>query len=272
MSTFDEDEASVEDSTPREGVVISYPVATYRIAIGDQDLVIDGNTYTATTSDRDALSASMSGDSQDMVLNIPCSHPIVKRWFANGVPPRLVTAVLYRKQAGGESRRMFGGSVMGVSVNDHMASLQIKTKLSQIATIRIPVITAGRDCPHVLYDDNCRVDREDFVVDSTIVHVAGRVVTVASMGAHPDSWAKYGEFWHTFSGEKVSISEHSGNTLTLQYGLNSMKEGQAVKVFAGCGRNFLDDCVAKFSNPHNFGGFPNLPIKNPMKWRIFTIR
>jgi hypothetical protein len=41
-----------------------------------------------------------------------------------------------------------------------------------------------------------------------------------------------------------------------------MEVGNTISAFPGC-RRTIDDCVNKFNNLDNFGGFPHSPGRNP---------
>jgi hypothetical protein len=61
------------------------------------------------------------------------------------------------------------------------------------------------------------------------------------------------------------IVDHQGEVLKMRYQLPGTSVGDviSVTVWPGCDRSF-DTCVNKFGNAANYGGFPYIPLNNPV--------
>lgn len=264
MSTFAEDEASVEDSEPREGIEINTGIARYRIALGTRSVVIDGFTYNPEPAARGEVGVSASGDSRELIISLPMSHAVCRRYMAGGVPPRQILVNVWRKQLrSGEVEQVWSGYVTSMAPSGHVGNFRVPSRSADTFERRLPTITAGKSCPHILFDANCRVVRADFTVTTTAATVAGRVVTVAGMGGHPDAWAEFGELIHTASGERMTVQSQDGNVVTMQLPIYELQAGDEVQVAAGCDHTIGTGCRDKFDNVANFGGQPDPPTTNP---------
>lgn len=267
MTTYAEDEASVESSQPREAIEIRVNLlSVHRIATGTRDIVINGQTYTAGPSAREEVKLATSENQTDLVIRLPMKHAVPRRWLSLGSPPKVVTVDVYRAQlVSGGYERIWNGYVTSLSATDNnaVALLRVPSRATAMLDRRLPSTTVGRGCPHLLYDRNCRVDRAGFTQNATVTDVQGRQIKVSTMGAHPDDWATFGELLHVSTGERMTVSSQIGTTITMQAAIAEIVVGDAVQVFAGCPHD-ITSCNSIFSNRVNFGGFPHLNTVNPV--------
>jgi uncharacterized phage protein (TIGR02218 family) len=152
--------------------------------------------------------------------------------------------------------------------SNHVAKLLVPARLSRALRRRVPTITGGRLCPHILYDRNCRVVKDDFKLVSTVTYVSGRIVRIVE--PYPDGFAKWGELKHVLSGESVTVMDQTTTGsgpytvhITVQLPINGVQVGHQVELYAGCAHT-IAACRTKFDNVANFGGFPNMPFINVM--------
>jgi uncharacterized phage protein (TIGR02218 family) len=122
-----------------------------------------------------------------------------------------------------------------------------------------------RQCPHALYDWNCRAPKETFAVTGTLDAVLGIHVNSPAFDAYPDGWFTNGfmEF-PLYDGvlERRAIINHIGPTLALLGTTQGIEVGMMITAYPGCNRT-SSDCLTKFNNLANFGGFEHLPGKSP---------
>lgn len=261
--SFEIDEMGVQTSQPREAYAITTPAETYRLASGVHDVTIDGNVYTASPVSRASIVVPNAGGSGDLSFTLPVSHAVPQRVLELGVPPRSISVVVYRQQAtSGESEAIWRGVVTSMACTGNLAEFRVASRLDRLKARRLPTISFSRICPHILYDNQCTVARASFTVSTTVAIANGRVVSVASMSGNPDGWATHGEILHVASGERMTIADQTGTSLTLQLPLVGIATGDAVQIFAGCDHQ-NNTCRDKFDNISHFGGFPQLPTINP---------
>jgi uncharacterized phage protein (TIGR02218 family) len=126
----------------------------------------------------------------------------------------------------------------------------------------------GRACPHVLYSSGlrkCNAVKLSFSATANLSSVDDAVIQSATFALQPDGYYAGGDFeWQAEGGrlEYRGIRRHEGNEIELTHGIPDLVAGEDVIVAAGCAHD-LETCDSKFANSANYGGFPNIPRKNP---------
>jgi hypothetical protein len=266
--TFFADESGAESSIPREGIEITMLNNVYRLATGTRPIVLDGDTYDVHPASRGELETSIAGvfgNGGQLMINLPMAHAVPQRWMAGGVPPSNIRVRVLRKQVtSGEVEHVWFGSATAMTISGQMAQLAVPSDLARAMARRLPTITVGRNCPHMLYDaSTCKADRSTKLVNAVVSTLSGRVIKVSSVGGHVDQWMRGGEFVHVASGERMTILDQTGLTLTLQLPIYELRVGATLQLYAGC-THAISYCGAVFANVANFGGMPLLPRNNPM--------
>jgi hypothetical protein len=263
--SFDTDEKSAEDSRPREfyEITIGDPVVTtYRIASGARDLVVTINSvpnvhFPASAVARSEISPSSSSRPKELSLMLPVTHPLAKRWALLGSPPYKVTVTVRRLQVtSGEIETLWVGRIHSMNVDNSVAKFRVPSRASEMFLKVIPTVTAGRECPHILYDSMCRVLRTGsgpgglaHKVTTTVQSVNGREVFTNLLSTdRQGTWALNGELLHLATGERQTIRRAAA-------------QGDSIEVYAGCPKT-IDICQSRFANKNNFGGFNRMPTKN----------
>lgn len=278
-------EESEQDSSPRELVQITHGSTTYRIATGTRDISYGGNVYTATAASRGELGVTTTTDPEkELTITLPIDHAFVRRYLQQGVPPRQITATVLRYYSASVVEQLWVGEITAMSVDDRNteATFRVPSRLGQSLVRRLPTITAGRLCPHMLYDDTCAIDRNGtnpdgipYKLSTTVLHVSGREVrldlsSVPVGNAHRSDWLVGGELVHTASGERMTIREQNdlnpgGSTVTvisMHLQIPVMKLGDNIEVYAGCKWD-VTTCDQKFNNLPANGSYPYMPTGNP---------
>lgn len=162
------------------------------------------------------------------------------------------------------------GVAQHVTLSGQIVSLQA-IPLPYTWQRKIPRYWFQRACNHILYaSETCGVSAaaHNFATTITALERAKRRITLS--GQRPASSADYftgGWMRQTSTGEDcaIEVSEHSGpNTRIVVRTWNpELVVTDAVTLFAGCNRT-KDHCLNKFSNLAKFGGFAQIPEKNPV--------
>lgn len=262
--TFDADERSVDDSQPREVYEFTLPTVTYRLASGVRDILVDGVRYKATTLAREAVEVTTAANDVALEVSLLVSHPLAQRYLRNGIPPRRIDVTVRRKQlTSGSVEQVWTGRVQSMAVDGNIAKFLVPSRSADALKRRIPTVTVGRECAHVLYDELCRVSEAAFQISCTVISVNGaRVSCTSHVQFGTVDWFKWGRLIHVASGEYASIVEQSGSVLTLDVPLIDMQSGDALLLSAGCSHD-VETCKNKFDNVANFGGLPHKPTGNP---------
>ena len=282
MTTFKEDEDSVEDSLPEEYWRITHGTFIYHIAVGNRDLQIGNTLYTATASARSEIKISAAGSPQDLELTLPVNHPLILRYLQWGIPPRSIEVTVTRRQTRSqEDRQLWSGRITSVAPGGALAKLRVPARTTETMLRQIPNYTVGRTCPHLLYSPPCGISKDAalFKLDATAISVSGRDVRFDIGDTDHNNWSRGGVLIHLASGERMTIRSQiylnspysSVVEISLHQPIYGMKAGDLITVHPGCDHT-MDDCHVKFNNRQNHGGQPHLPTKNPFVYKNRIVR
>lgn len=284
MSTFDDFERSVEDSTPIELFTFTSGFNSWQITSYHKDVVFNGTLFTAEPLARSNIeSYEAASDSFDASVELPATHPLVQE-YANGVPQDTATCLIQRWQPSFSptiALRVWQGNLTALSFKGRMGSFRVPSATVEALQHEVPNMLAQPLCNHTLYDSFCTVSRASFMLNGvqiTAVSGDGRTITIngdvpaAIFGATPNAtliaidWALHGYIVHQPSGNFRTIIDqpnHDTNRFTIQceYPAGSLHVNDFVTIFAGCARTRAQ-CRAKFANVKNFGGHPDMPKSN----------
>lgn len=242
----------------------------YTVTSSDEAQVYDagfGNeTYAPIAIGRTEAQGKGEMARQNIVITFGIDNETAKRWFVTSLDFPLVVTVF--------------------SVDDGDVEIEWKGRLTSVspkkATIEFTfesVFTSMRrmglrqryqkTCPHSLYGQGCRLDKEDFAISGHVSAVLNSTVTFPDAASYADGWFNAGIF-EDQDGNLRFILSHVGSTLVLIRPMNTLIDyvaahgytGLTCRIFPGCNRT-TQNCNDKFANILNFGGFPFMPTKNP---------
>lgn len=282
--SFDDVEASVEDSQPREYGVITHGSVTYRFSLANRDIVVAGVVYPVIAGMRGTQSPAGVGKPTEMILTLPIDHAFCRRYTQNGIAPKVCICTISRQQSDGNTEQVWSGNILSMSVDDECseASFNIRSRAAAALLRVLPTVTAGRGCPYIWGDTLCGVDENGtgptglpHKVTTTVLGIDGRVIrvdlsTIPAADDLREGWANNGGFKHVSSGEIMTVLSQEDTSpgvstvthLTLDALIAGMRIGDSVEITAGCPREIVT-CSAKFANKQRFGGDPQLPTSNP---------
>lgn len=280
--SFIDDESSEQNGSARDLYAITLGVTTYYLTSATKDISYGGHRYVATAMGRGDTSASQletHGDRDLLEIALPADHAIIRRWFASGIPPTSTSVTAYRLQTNsGEAEQQHTGPIVSVRTEGNTVKLYAGSLLGEPMRKRLPVLTAGAQCGHVLYDDSCLVSRSGsdpdstpFKCSTTPLQVAGRDIrlnlsNVPADHARRSTWLMFGELVVTSgaaSGERRTIRTQTDanpgistvTTVSLSLLIPNLKIGDSIDVYAGC-QHDISDCSERFANIARYGGFP----------------
>lgn len=123
-----------------------------------------------------------------------------------------------------------------------------------------------KSCRHTVYIGKCQLNLEDFATAGTVTTLADNVLTVAEAAAQPDGYFN-GGIVKTSQNRFHYIESHVGSTIVIKrasYDLEQLYLSGpfGVSLYPGCNRT-RSDCMSKFNNLLNYGGFDWIPDENP---------
>jgi uncharacterized phage protein (TIGR02218 family) len=208
-------------------------------------------------------------------LTWPLSHPFARRFLSPmGNTPVTLTIFRGHEQVLGETVAHWKGRVVGAEVEGPRILLTCESVFS---TLRRAGVRAKyqRLCRHALYGRGCGLDIAEHWQTGTVTAVAANAITVPEAAEQPDGWFRGGVL--RFGAQLGFITGHAGAVLLLSRPMPDLaaalaapeldpETGNALPVLVdmapGCDLRAAT-CADKFSNLLNFGGFPEIPGRNP---------
>lgn len=274
--TYDMYETSTAEGRPLFLYRFAEGAEVWRFAGRVSDWIAPSGTFadepSNTTWTASALSHGniiQSGDPRrvDLSITFPLSDPFARRYLGpRGSAVTTLTIFRGHEQVPDEVVAHWKGRIVSARVEGVRITLQAE---SLFTTMRRQGVRAKyqRLCRHVLYAGGCRLDIEDFMVAATATSRSGTQITVPEAAIQPDGWYRGGVLRHT--GVPGFIVGHVGTTLTLAGRLTELEAAiddpeitASVEIAPGCDLR-RDTCVSRFDNLLNFGGFPDIPGRNP---------
>ncbi|ENL7150948.1 phage BR0599 family protein [Salmonella enterica subsp. enterica serovar Newport] len=199
-------------------------------------------------------------------LTLPNSNPVVGLFI--GTPPGSPVTLTIRRMHLDDNDPVvcYVGTVDSINQGENPTVATVTCSTLSATMDRNGLrLSWSRGCPHALYDGQCRVNKEAFRVDATILTVGAGTVTAAAYATRPDGYFAGGFIeWidPVYGVERRGIETHTGNTITIFGTVDGLAGGYILKTYPGCPRTSAA-CDTIFNNLANFGGIPSLPDCSP---------
>ncbi|MCE8523480.1 phage BR0599 family protein [Ruegeria pomeroyi] len=274
--TYDDLEISTAEGRPLFLYRFAEGPQTWHFASRSSDWVVPGGTLADEPGDTTWATSALahgnvvqSGDPRrvDLSLTFPLSDPFARRWLGpRGSSVTTLTIFRGHEQVPGELVAHWKGRIVSARVEGVRIVLRAE---SLFTAMRRQGVRARyqRLCRHVLYAGGCRLDIESFLVPATATTRSGQQITVPEAAAQPDGWYRGGVLRH--AGLPGFITGHTGAILTLSGRMPALEVEiddpgltASIQIAPGCDLR-RDTCANRFGNLLNFGGFPDIPGRNP---------
>lgn len=263
--SFDDLESSINSGSPTELYAFSYGVTKFLYTTNEVAVNYNSEVYEPLSIRRSNISLTTERGKNDITVTVPRDCDVASV-FSVAPPTDSMSLAVFRTH-----RDLIAGAVpiwIGRVVNakwneDQTAELLCESFYTSMARVGLRR-GYGRQCAHALFDEQCKVLREDHYFMSTSSGVSRLQMTVAGADAFADGHFDGGMVqWQSTASnviEKRMISKHVGTTITVTHHIINI--GTDVTLLPGCAHNTAD-CKAKFDNLNNYGGFPYLTETNP---------
>ncbi|WP_150523847.1 phage BR0599 family protein [Roseibium sediminis] len=265
--TFDSLERSNASGLPVALYEFSFGTKTWRYCNGEDDIVINGVTYTGIAISDGGVVMSGDADADELVVTMPSAEDVAV--MMNGTPPSnpIWLNVRNHHRDDSETPIVWVGYVHSSKTVDGVTAeiaCRMLTASFDSGGLRLAY---GRQCPHAVYDVSCSVNKSSFGQSITVDAVVGNMIVSDDLLSLPDGYLSNGFFsFARFDGslEQRAIENHSGNRFIVLGSGDGLIAGDFITAYPGC-RRTRADCKNKFNNLANFGGFPHLPGTSPFQ-------
>jgi hypothetical protein len=266
--TFSANEASRNAARPLHlyEFVFSDGSATIRYTNVAQGWWQGGNEYLPLAITHGEIVASGDLDKSTFEVVAPEDSTIAAA-FAQGGGSNVVTLILRQGHVTEDDFKVaWSGTVLGATFGDNDVTLSCEP-----VTVSMRRTGLTRDyqfsCPLTLYGNKCRVVKATATSTATVTSVDGAMVTLPAAWAATDLKDKHigGIAEWTVAGriERRSIINHAADVLTLGSAATDLAAAATITLILGCNHQ-LSDCENLHNNIQNFGGQPEIPLKNPI--------
>lgn len=239
---------------------------------------VDGDWYLPIAMRRSEINCgTQEDDGNDLTIELSVQNEIVQVYGFQASPPSLELTI-YRFHDLSEVISYWTGPINDIQVSNGVATIRSPSTMGAALEANLPNVFFQSPCNHVLYDARCKVPYADWSDPATVLAVAGRVLTLDSVGTL-DGKLIGGEVLLP-SGERRMITAQGPVTLPgadpedeaddieafeviVNFPFSQLAVDEVVTLAAGCDLAYRGDCKLKFNNNRNFGGFPFIPSANP---------
>lgn len=250
------------------------PIYLYEFRLNDNYWRYTSSTFAVTLQNQIWTPAAISDDGvkqagetqvDALTITMPTDSDVVGLFI--GTPPINPVYVKLRRYHYGDTEAAvcYVGEVFQINESTPVVSQVTCNTLSASMERNGLRLAWSRGCPYSLYDQCCTVNRENFRFDGTISTVGGNTIVVPDSARFGDRYfaGGYIEWLDPVRGvERRAIENHVGDTLFLFGVVGGLAGGLTIKIYPGCARTSAE-CLAKFNNLDNYGGFPSMPSRSP---------
>lgn len=263
--SFESRETSIAAGKPIRLYLFERGLLKWRVCNANRPVTYDGQEWLNRVIEDDGI--RQTGEVSADVTKITAQGDLEAAAQFRPIAPNSEVAITIIDLHAGEilGRVRFVGSVTDVTWPKRdrceISILSINDSLEQTG-LRL---CWRRNCPHSVYDHNCKVDQNAYRVGGVITAVGGITLQSNALSGYPDEYFAGGFLeWNIADGEmdRRGITHHTGNEITLLGPTTGLRPGLSVAFFPGCAGT-IAICDAKFNNKDNYGGFPQLAGKSP---------
>lgn len=251
-----------------------YTSGPRKVTFDDGTLDEDGNpngpqVYLPVPLQRsEVVSGSADDDGTDLTIELPVTVEIVQEYGFQITPPDLDLYV-FRFHSIGQFVPYWIGPVTAIKVQDNIASIQSSSLLAASMAANFPNVFFQGPCNLILYDIRCKIVEANWSGDATVTDISadGLTVTLDAIPSGATGTSLDGQLVggviEVGTKESRMIISQTDNEIVINYPFSRLAVGDEIAVVAGCDHAYNGDCLTKFNNQINFGGFPFIGTNNP---------
>lgn len=258
-------ENSKYGGAPIELYVFTRGPFTWRYATNELGYTYLGDFYSPEAITRGRVVQTTDLFKDNLKISFPRENAFAFEYI-NQSPEDITSVTIFRGHAtdvASEFSIYWKGRVSSATTSGNTVELECA---SIYTSIRRPGLRAKFEygCRHSLYIGRCGVSKILFSQTQPILAISdtGTQIQVSGIGTLGDGYYTAGIFT-LLNGNTRFITRHVGATIDLNLPILGIEVGTIVTVSAGCD-HLRTTCDSKFNNIDRFGGFPYIPIRNPL--------
>ncbi|VFR54790.1 Phage FAD/FMN-containing dehydrogenase [plant metagenome] len=266
--TFDSIETSLASGRPLSAYHFYRGGLAWDYTTAERSIVYQDTTFAAAAISDDGRRQTGQATADALAITAPANLPVAQLY--RGTPPAGRVNLTIHDLHWDDGDGLVGRVAWVGSITDVRWTAQDRCRITCQAIDSVLDrpglrLTWQRECPHNLYDRNCRVNPAWHRATGVLAEVDGARVRIMAAAGLASGRYKGGYIeWHIGAGvlEQRGIQSHAGQWLTLIGGTYGLAAGQAVAIYPGCD-NVIATCSEVYGNSPNYGGIPRLPGESP---------
>lgn len=267
--TFQTYETSTQDGEVTSLYEIVWGGTIWRYTSADRQITVGGVNYAPLPCSDNGMKQG-GNTNEDIEITMPSDIPLADLY--QSTPPSNTIRVTVRRRHStdpdGQAFVYWKGYLSNVKRGEGNAAITLvcNTLLSSFTRQGLRLAWT-RGCPHILYDQECRVNPADFVHATTIVALDGNSITLAGSGGRPQGWFTGGYIeWEVGGPATLDRRGIASSPSDVRLGLLGttyrLSVGLPIRVYPGCDLT-MSTCRNKFNNRANYGGCKQMSGQSP---------
>lgn len=265
--TYAANDVSPSSGQPMEFFKIEGLLRDYLYCNQSKDETLAGQVYEGLQITRSNLEVgSILQTQKSVTVGVPADSELAKDYGGKFTPTQL-HLTLYHAYRGddlnSDFKQRFSGRAVHYGYEGRMFIIEFNNTIATELNDQARQIYFQPTCNHTLYDARCKADKVANTATATVVNFSDFAVEVDDDG-WPDGNLVLGSIIVTRTGEERLIFKNLANIIDIGYPFLDIVVGDEVQLIRGCNHG-TSDCVLKFDNYVNYGGFLFIPDINPFE-------
>jgi hypothetical protein len=270
-------ERSTYDATPYELYEFLRGSTVWRWTNVEREQLFLGRLFTPTQISRSSVKDGEERSARNLTIYVPRDNPLAVSLIEGSLAREIRVNLYSAHRTISEVDTPWQGQVSGIAVAGSQAEI-LCTGINSFLDKPAPRLPVQRNCPLMLYEPRCGVDKLGFsypavviALDGANIHVQATDLSSTGLTAPLDVTDDHFEGGYVELGDHTAFVTEQGwdsapgtgpfGILTLMNRI-PVAVGSAVTIVEGCKRT-VDWCRVRFGNLPNHFGFPFLPLRNP---------
>ncbi len=261
---FDDKEYSIADAEPFE--LYDFICGTWMMYLTSRATefwVSDNQIYQPTPITHSSIRQGKEVKKNNIIITIPRGNELAAQFIH--FPPENTMSVTIRRLHQGllitDAVVAWKGRVISGEPKGETFDLTCESIFTSMRR-QGPRLRCELICQHILYGENCKVNKNAMVFEDVIITTNGDILTMSNTASKSDGWFSGGIL--EYGADSRYIISHISNTLRISRPMASLQDGITVKLYPGCDKT-RTTCKNKFNNLLNNLSFADFPTKNPFK-------
>jgi len=272
--SYQDVETSRQDAEPIELYLFEGSNNSYYFTSYDEDIQFQGQTYLRSAVSRRAVKFGTSAQEEVAIeVSLPYTESVAFEYVFASAPPELKITI-FRVHASNnfatDAVVLWRGRVTATTVEGRMAKFRVPSIFGYLFGGTAPTQNYQAPCNHRLYDSRCKVPLVGNRFLADVVSVSGNFVQLDAIPpAFEPQELVAGEVKISTGNEARLVVGQTGTTIEVAYPFSSVvRPGVTLDVRKGCNRALTGDCINRFNNAENYGGFALVPNRNPFEGNV----